>query len=201
MITASRPKSSRFSWMVSSLKNKQTTALIIMQLATLREDVSTISNPDGRCQTKKSQNGAIKSEGGISLKHLSLIFVSASPALSGCAQLGRCVWGYGWRRAQSGAPLPSSPQLSSSHLDTMWEWGTGARGIAVGRVWAYWGILYRTSRAGGKRCCCCCCCRWSRCCCCWWMWCCRVVCVLRWWGKRGWWGSKKLPVFGLLFSV
>lgn len=31
-------------------------------------------------------------------------------------------------------PLPSFPQLSSSHLDTMWEQGTGARGIAEGRV-------------------------------------------------------------------
>lgn len=145
-------------------KQKETTVLIIMQLVTLREDASTIWNPDGIFQTK-NPNSAIKSEGGISLKHVSLIFVSTSPAFSGCAQLGRCVWGYRWRRAQSGAPLPSSSQLSSSHLDTMWERGTGARGIAVGRVWAYWGILYRTSRAAGKRCCCCCCycCR----CCCW----------------------------------
>lgn len=31
-------------------------------------------------------------------------------------------------------PLPSSPQLSSSHLDTMWEQGTEAKGIAEGRV-------------------------------------------------------------------
>lgn len=31
-------------------------------------------------------------------------------------------------------PLLSSPQLSSSHLDTMWEQGTEAKGIAEGRV-------------------------------------------------------------------
>lgn len=31
-------------------------------------------------------------------------------------------------------PLPSSHQISSSHLDTMWEQGTEAMGIAEGRV-------------------------------------------------------------------
>ncbi len=31
-------------------------------------------------------------------------------------------------------PLPSSPQLSSSHLDTMWEQGSEATGIAEGRA-------------------------------------------------------------------
>lgn len=89
-------------------------------------------------------------------------------------------------------PLPSSPQLSSSHLDTMWEQGTEARGIAEGRVRVCWGILYRTSRASGKR--------WWWCCCWWWY--IRgggVVCVVVvWWGGGG---TKKLPVFGLFFPV
>lgn len=84
------------------------------------------------------------------MKHL-IMFQLYRPGLLGKIQsLGMFNWdgecgaggcrfgsrvGGGWG-ALPGAPafLPSSPQLSSSHLDTMWEQGTEARGIAEGRV-------------------------------------------------------------------
>lgn len=68
-------------------------------------------------------------------------------------------------------PRPSSPLLSSPHLDTMWAGGGGAGGSA-----GLLGSLYRTSRGSGKK----------------------VLLPVVDVGCKGGGSTKKLPVFSIL---